>query len=78
MMKDKLEKTGHRKRYYQFRHFVMAFLIALGALAVSAIPVGISIRLAEAEAAAAYVETSSSIPEEGEAEEPLSLPLEGE
>ena len=31
-MKDKLEKTGHRKRYYQFRYFVVAFLFVLTAI----------------------------------------------
>lgn len=58
-MKDKLEKTGHRKRYYQFRYFVVAFLFVLTAVAASAIPVGISIQLAEAEARAENRDESS-------------------
>lgn len=72
-MKDKLEKTGHRKRYYQLRYCVVAFLFGLTALAASAIPVGISIKLAEAEAQASEIDKTSTSSEEGtsEGEEPL-------
>ncbi len=48
LMKDKLEKTGHKKLYYRAKSVFTASLIALGVLGVAAIPVGISYQLAQA------------------------------
>ncbi|MBP5216724.1 MAG: hypothetical protein J6038_02700 [Bacilli bacterium] len=41
-MKDKLQKTNRKKAYYRIRAFGIAFLLALGVLALSSIPVIVS------------------------------------
>ncbi|MBO4541298.1 MAG: hypothetical protein J5736_04910 [Bacilli bacterium] len=41
-MKDKLQKTNHRKAYYRFRAFGIGFLLVLGGLALCSIPVIVS------------------------------------
>ena len=41
-MKDKLQKTNRKKLFYRFRAFGIAFLLALGVLALSSIPVIVS------------------------------------
>ncbi len=64
--KDKLEKTGHNKAYFRLRNLFLGFLITLGVLALGAIPVGISFKLAEAQAAA---ESSSRLAAASQAEE---------
>ncbi len=65
-MKDKLEKTGHKKGYYRLKAFVTFILFALAIMASGAIPVGISVKLAEAEAEAETSQRSS--PEETQSE----------
>lgn len=52
IMKDKLEKTGHKKLYYRLKAFLTVVLFALAVFALGAIPVGISFKLAEAQAQA--------------------------
>jgi uncharacterized membrane protein SpoIIM required for sporulation len=66
-MKDKLEKTGHKKLYYRLKAFLTVVLFALAVFALGAIPVGISFKLAEAQAQADSENSqrnSSSNPEE--------------
>ena len=68
-MKDKLEKTGKNKRYYQIRFAFKTFLISLAVFALAAIPVGVSYSLtASAKAAENVSQISSS--EESEEEVP--------
>ena len=76
-MKDKLEKTGHRRGYFMFRRLALFGLLGVALLGVSTIPVGISYRMAE-EAAAAQLtsapkdeETSSSTSQDYRLELPL-------
>ena len=38
-MKDKLQKNNRKKLFYRFRAFGIAFLLTLGVLALSSIPV---------------------------------------
>lgn len=59
-MKDKLEKTGHTKLYYELKAALTVMLFILAAIALSAIPVGISFKLAETQAKATE-ETSVSV-----------------
>ena len=76
MMKDKLEKTGHRRLYYRLRATCLLGLHFLSLAGAAAIPVGISYRLAQAKA---VEETSQVLEEEGEEGEEENLPLsEGE
>lgn len=51
-MKDKLEKTGHKKFYYRVKTVFTVILFTLAVIALSAIPVGITFKLAEAKAKA--------------------------
>ena len=62
-MKDKLEKTGHKKFYYQCKVFFTVMMLGLAVLALAAIPVGVSYRLADAaKAQAQNEETSQNVP----------------
>lgn len=45
-MRDKLEKTGHKKAYYRARIALVSILAALGILSIGAIPVGITYSVA--------------------------------
>jgi hypothetical protein len=49
-MKDKLEKTGHKKFYYRLKSLFTVLMFSIAIAAVAAIPVGISYRLAAAQA----------------------------
>lgn len=51
-MKDKLEKTGHKKLYYEMKTVLTVFMFILAVFALASIPVGISFKLAEAQAKA--------------------------
>lgn len=44
-MKDVLEKTGHKKAYYDRRRFMKATAASFVLLLIAAIPVGISYRI---------------------------------
>lgn len=68
-MKNKLEKTGHKKLYYQLKAVLTVFLFGLAVFALSAIPVGISYKLA---AAQAQEEASSSVVSETPSSEEVS------
>jgi hypothetical protein len=57
-MKDKLEKTGHKKLYYDLKMFFTVLLFGVAVLALAAIPVGVTYKLAEAQAAAEQNTTS--------------------
>lgn len=46
-MKDKLEKSGHKRGYYRKQFALKASLIALGFFSLCAIPIGLSYRVAE-------------------------------
>jgi hypothetical protein len=64
-MKDKLEKTGHKKNYYVFKSAMIVFMVAIALTALAAIPIGITYRLAMTEAkgkeeTTSRVESSSS------------------
>ena len=73
MMKDKLEKSGHRRLYYRLRATCLLGLLFLSLAGAAAIPVGISYRLAQAKA---VEETSERVEENEEDEEgEASLPL---
>lgn len=61
-MKNKLEKTGHKKGYYRARRILSLSLFCFVGLSLAAIPVGISYKIAETQAAA----LSSNAKEEGE------------
>jgi hypothetical protein len=60
-MKDKLEKTGHKKLYYDLKMFFTVFLFAVAILALAAIPVGVTYKLAEAQAEAEQSSTSQVV-----------------
>lgn len=49
-MKDKLEKSGHKRGYYRKQMLLKASLIVFGFFSLCAIPVGLSYRVAEAHA----------------------------
>lgn len=63
-MKDKLEKTGHKKLYYRLKSALTVLMFSIALAAAAAIPVGISYRLSaekgEEEPASSYVSSSSS------------------
>jgi hypothetical protein len=69
-MKDKLEKTGHKKLYYELKAALTVFMFVVAVFALAAIPVGISFKLAEAKAKGAeessqltsFDESSLSVP----------------
>jgi hypothetical protein len=44
-MKDKLEKTGHKKGYYRLKSLLSIFVCSIAITAAAAIPVGISYKL---------------------------------
>lgn len=48
-MKDKLEKTGHKKGYYRLKAALTIFVCSIGVAAAAAIPVGISYQVQAAE-----------------------------
>lgn len=50
-MKDKLIKTGHKKGFYRIKACFTVALFGLAAVVVSAVPIGIGFKIAEAEAA---------------------------
>lgn len=75
MMKDKLEKTGHRRLYYRLRASCLLGLLFLSLAGAAAIPVGISYRLAQAKAVEETSERGEEEGREGE-EEPLLSPGE--
>ena len=58
MMKDKLEKTGHKKAYYRARTALGVFAFALASLSLAAIPVGITYQIAETQAKAENASSS--------------------
>ncbi len=64
MMKDKLEKTGHRKPYHTMRRLGLWAFSLLCLAGVSSIPVGISYRMAEEAAAAQISEYVDTVVEE--------------
>lgn len=47
-MKDKLEKTGHKKGYYMRRGFLKGLALGFALLTVAAIPIGISYKISVA------------------------------
>ena len=49
-MQDKLTKTGHKKFYYRMKTGMTILLFSIAVVAVAAIPVGITYRLAEVRA----------------------------
>lgn len=49
MMKDKIEKTGHKKWYYRTRLVLGVFLLGVCFVSLAAIPVGITYKIAENE-----------------------------
>ena len=69
-MSDKLEKTGHKKAYYQVRTVFTMTMILLGAVLMAIIPIGVSYKLAQAKAQS---ETSHSSVVESEESESISL-----
>lgn len=73
MMKDKLEKTGHRRLYYRLRASCLLGLLFLTLAGAAAIPVGISYRLAQAKAVEETSKTREEEHEEGEEEALLEL-----
>lgn len=66
-MKDKLIKTGHKKGYYRLKAALTVGLFSLAAFVVSAVPVGIGLKIAEAEAK----EETTEIQETKESQETL-------
>lgn len=74
-MKDKLEKTGHRKAYHAARRMMLAFFLVLGVFAAGAIPVGISYQAGVAAQAERENSSSYSIDEQ-EQEESSSYAIE--
>jgi hypothetical protein len=44
-MKDKLEKTGHKKGYYRLKSLLSIFVCSIAITSAAAIPVGISFKL---------------------------------
>lgn len=66
MMKNKLEKTGHKKAYYKAKGFFGIFLFGILGLSLAAIPVGITYRIAEAQAEAAEASQSDDSKEEAD------------
>ena len=71
-MKDKLEKTGHRKFYYRFVDGMRGFGFALLGILLLATPVFIATQVNAAEA---YAEPNTSVVETSE-EEPSSSTAE--
>ncbi len=71
-MKDKLEKTGHRRPYRTFRRAAIFFCFFLSVGALASIPVGISYRMAE-EAAAVSTGSDSDSKESGQTEEEVPI-----
>lgn len=69
MMKNKLEKTGHKKAYYKAKGFFGIFLFGVLGLSLAAIPVGITYRIAEAQAEAANVAKSDDSTKEEDSSE---------
>ena len=57
-MKNKLEKTGHKRIYYRMRGAFHVFLFSLIGLSLLAVPVGITYHIAETKAQT--IERSSS------------------
>ena len=47
-MKDKLEKTGHKRSFYKTRMFAVIFALIISLFALAAIPVGITYKLSAA------------------------------
>lgn len=74
-MKDKLEKTGHKKGYYRLKSVLAITIFAVATAALAAIPVGISFKLSEAVAEENSRLDSSSI-DEGEENSSYSLILD--
>ena len=68
-MKNKLEKTGHKKAYYKAKGFFGIFLFGILGLSLAAIPVGITYRIAEAQAEAANVSQSEDSQKEEDSSE---------
>lgn len=60
-MKDKLEKIGHKRAYYRLRFALWSFLVLLGILSLSAIPVGITYSVAMGAEAKKQENTSSVV-----------------
>ncbi|MBR4811627.1 MAG: hypothetical protein IKZ68_00755 [Bacilli bacterium] len=67
-MKDKLEKTGHKKGYYMRRGFLRGLALGFALLTVAAIPIGISYKVSAAKIdepkAAQHVEETKKQAEE--------------
>ncbi len=61
VMKDKLEKTGHKKLYYRAKTAMVCSLCLIAFCGLAAIPVGISYQLARAEAYEERQNVSSSV-----------------
>jgi len=60
-MKDRLERNGHKKAYYQLRLVLVIVLVLFGLLAIFAIPVGVSYGVATARAAEESSAPASSL-----------------
>lgn len=60
-MKDKLEKTGHKKGFYRLKSLLSIFVCSIAITAAAAIPVGISFKL---DAATEHDEKTSVVTEE--------------
>lgn len=59
-MKNKLEKTGHKRFYYRVRGVFHVFLFSLIGLSLLAVPVGITYHIAETKAQTIEHSSSSS------------------
>lgn len=73
-MKDKLIKTGHKKGYYRLKAVLTVGLFSLAAFVASAVPIGIGLKIAEAEAQEdALAETSEKSEQTSEQTELLAF-----
>ncbi len=68
-MKNKLEKTGHKRGYYKAKGFFGIFLFGILGLSLAAIPVGITYRIAETQAEAANASQSEDSQKEEDSSE---------
>ena len=64
VIRDKLEKTGKTKSHYIIKDSLSVAMISFAVVALSAIPIGISVKLADKAKAEAEYSTSSLVVEE--------------
>lgn len=67
-MKNKLEKTGHKRFYYRVRGVFHVFLFSLIGLSLLAVPVGITYHIAETKAQTIEHSSNSSNSQEASEE----------